>query len=233
LANDRSAAAAALRVLTFERDPEVVLTTDLAQYFAGEAIAVRALAEGNRCLADRGSHLVLARASDTASPAQGVEAHALDPADGAAWLFAAPREPGTYRFVLNTSKQRGEGQFGSSAVFAVSAPTTQACSGFAGRWQTDFGVLTLYVRDGIARGSYQRKDERPGLLVGSVDGATLTGRWSSELGDGGARLTLGPDGRSFQGTWSQYADRYSGAGQWAGQCLGAAAPSQASSEQNH
>lgn len=224
LANDRSAAAAALRPLTFQRDPEVGLTTDLAQYFAGEAIAVHALAENNRCLADRSSHLVLARAGGATSPAQGVAAHALDPADSAAWLFSAPQDPGTYRFVLDTSKARGEGQFGASPVFAVSAPPAQACSGFTGRWQTDFGVLTLYIRDGIARGSYQRKDERPGLLVGSVDGTILTGRWSSELGDGGARLSLGQDGRSFQGSWSQYADRYSGAGKWDGKCLGVAPP---------
>ncbi len=222
LANDRSAAAAALRPLTFQRDPDVPLTTDLAQYFAGEAIAVGSRAENNRCLADRSSHLVLARAGGESSPEHGIEAHALDPADSAAWLFAAPREPGTYRFVLDTSKERGEGQFGASPVFAVSTSPAQTCSGFTGQWQSDFGVLTLYVRDGIARGSYRRKDERPGLLVGSVDGTTLTGKWSSELGDGGARLTLGSDGHSFQGTWSQYADRFSGAGKWDGKCLSAA-----------
>ncbi|MFZ1990803.1 MAG: hypothetical protein WAW96_13660 [Alphaproteobacteria bacterium] len=224
LAGDRVSAAAALRSLSFQRDPEVALTTDLAQYFSGEAIAVHALAENNRCLADRGSHLVLARSSGDATPAQGIEAHALDPADSATWLFAAPQEPGTYRFVLDTSKDRGEGQFGASAVFAVSPPATRACSGFTGRWQTDFGVLTIYVRDGLARGSYRKTDERAGLLVGSVDGNTLTGRWTSELGDGGAKLTLGPNGRSFQGTWSQYADKYSGAGKWDGQCIGAAGP---------
>jgi hypothetical protein len=75
------------------------------------------------------------------------------------------------------------------------------------------------VRDGVARGSYRRNNgDRAGVLVGSVDGVTLTGRWTSELGDGGAKLTLGPDGHSFQGTWSQYADRYSGAGKWDGRC---------------
>lgn len=223
LASGRAAATSALSTLSFEHDPQVTLTTDLAQYFSGEAIAVRALAENNRCLADHSSRLVLARGPGAASPAQSVEAHALDPADSAAWLFAAPQEPGTYRFVLDTSKDRGEGEFGASAVFAVSAPAGRtSCSGFSGRWQTDFGTLTLYVRDGIARGSYQRSTERPGLLVGSVDGSTLTGKWSSELGDGGARLTLGADGKSFQGTWSQYPDRYSGAGKWDGQCLPAA-----------
>jgi len=221
LANDRVSAAAALRSLSFQRDPEVALTTDLAQYFSGEAIAVHALAENNRCLADRGSHLVLARSSGGASPAQGLEAHALDPADSAAWLFAAPQEPGTYRFVLDTSKARGEGQFGASPVFAVSPPTARGCSGFTGRWQTDFGVLTIYVRDGLARGSYRKSDERAGLLVGSVEGNTLSGRWTSELGDGGAKLTLGANGRSFQGTWSQYAGKYSGAGKWDGECIGA------------
>ena len=221
LASDRVSAAAALRSLSFQRDPEVGLTTDLAQYFSGEAIAVRALAENNRCLSDRGSHLVLAQSSGGATPSQGVESHALDPADSATWLFAAPQEPGTYRFVLDTSKDRGEGQFGASAVFAVSAPAAGGCAGFSGRWQTDFGVLTIYVRDGLARGSYQKSDERAGLLVGSVEGNTFTGRWTSELGDGGAKLVLAPGGRSFQGTWSQYADKYSGAGKWDGQCVGA------------
>ena len=222
LADDRAAAAAALGPLAFERDPEVVMTTDLTQYFAGEAIAVRALAENNRCLADKNSHLVLTRVGGAS--AQAVEAHSLDPADSATWLFTAPQDPGTYRFVLDTSKERGAGEFGSSSVFAVSAPAGQKnCAGFSGQWQTDFGVLTMYVRDGIARGSYRRGDERPGLLVGTVDGNTLTGRWSSELGEGGARLTLGQDG-SFQGTWSQFPDRYAGAGKWDGQCLGGPTP---------
>ena len=224
LASAREAAAAALRPLAFQKDAEVTLTTDLKQYFSGEAISVRPLIQNNRCLSDRNSRLALTRLSPDETVGAVVESHTLDPADSAALLFAAPDDPGTYQFVLETSKSRGAGRFGASATFSVTPTTAGACSGFNGRWQTDFGVLTVFTRDGIARGSYrQNSNDRAGLLVGAVDGTTLTGQWTSELGNGGAKLILSPDGRTFTGTWSQYPDRTSGAGKWDGTCLGSAA----------
>ncbi|MFO1186973.1 MAG: hypothetical protein U1E87_05705 [Alphaproteobacteria bacterium] len=220
LSAQSSAAGEALRALFFQKDEDVPLATDLAQYVTREAITVKPLAETNRCLADRTARVVLA--PDGAEGAPPIEAHTLDPSDSAVWLFEAPRTPGRYRVVLESPKSRGGGVFGASPPFEVAA-APQGCDGFNGVWQTDFGVLTVRVREGVARGSYRQSDEdRAGILAGEIDGTTLTGTWHSELGSGGTRLSLGEDGRSFSGTWSQSLDRASGAGKWEGRCIATA-----------
>ncbi len=130
-----------------------------------------------------------------------------------------PRAPGRYRFVLQAAKTRGAGVFGASAPFDVAAAPA-GCNGFAGTWDTDFGTLTVTVRDGIARGTYrQSEDDRAGILEGTVDGPILVGRWYSEIGSGGTRLTMADGGQAFAGTWSQTLERTGGAGKWEGHCI--------------
>ncbi len=106
LASERQAATDALSALAYAREQDVDLKTDLAQYWAHEAIQVTPLSDTNRCLMDRGSRLVLGSegANGDVTP---VEAHPLDPSDNAAWLFEAPKPPGRYRFVLLAPKTRG------------------------------------------------------------------------------------------------------------------------------
>jgi hypothetical protein len=222
LSSESGAAVDALNTLAYDKDEDVDLKTDLSQYWAREAIAVTPLSESNRCLADRGSRLILAseRGDGAVVP---VESHPLDPSDTAAWRFEAPRTPGRYRFVLQAAKARGEGVFGASEPFNVAAAPA-GCSGFSGTWDTDFGILTVVIRDGIARGTYRQSEEdRAGILEGNIDGPILIGRWYSEIGSGGTRLTLSEGGQSFTGTWSQMIERTGGAGKWEGHCLKGAA----------
>lgn len=222
LSAQSSAAGEALRALFFQKDEDVPLSTDLQQYTAREAITVKPLAETNRCLADRSARVVLT--PDGAEGAPPIEAHALDPSDSAVWLFEAPRVPGRYRVQLEGPPARGGGVFGASPPFEVAA-APPGCDGFNGTWQTDFGVLTIRVREGVARGTYrQNEEDRAGILAGEVDGATLTGTWHSELGAGGTRIALKEDGTSFSGTWSQSLDRVSGAGKWEGRCIAGGQP---------
>jgi hypothetical protein len=229
LSAQSGAASEALRAVIFHKDDDVQLATDLPHYSAREAITVNPLAETNRCLSDRGSRLVLASDGGEGA-AVAIEAHTLDPSDAAAWVFEAPRIAGRYRFALQAAKVRGEGVFGQSPVFEVAAAPA-GCDGFSGTWQTDFGVLSVRVRDGVARGSYrQGEEDRAGILEGRVEAGVLIGRWHSELGAGGTRLVLSADGRSFAGTWSQALERVSGAGRWEGHCVAVAAPEAAPAE---
>jgi hypothetical protein len=223
LSAQSGAASEALRAVAFQKDEDVQLETDLPHYSAREAITVNPLAETNRCLSDRGSRLVLASDSPEGA-AVAIESHPLDPSDAAAWLFEAPGVAGRYRFVLQAPEMRGAGVFGQSAVFEVAAAPA-GCDGFSGTWQTDFGILSVRVRDGAVRGSYRQSEEdRAGILEGRVEAGVVVGRWFSELGAGGTRLALSADGRSFTGTWSQVLERVSGAGKWEGRCISAAAP---------
>ena len=222
IASDRDEALSALTSYRLRREADIMLTTDLEAYLSGEAIEVSPGDQTNQCLAETTSRLVLDRiVGDPAAGTQSLERvgeQALTSYDPAAWLYEAPISAGTYVLRLLTSENRGSLEFGRGPPITVSE-MSGPCTGFTGVWQTDFGTLHLVVRDGEARGTYRQSAEsRAGVLRGQVRNGRLTGRWISEIGTGGARMTLSEDGRSFRGTWGSQPSKLAGAGLWNGTC---------------
>ena len=92
----------------------------------------------------------------------------------------------------------------------TTAPETQS---FAGKWQTDFGVMTL-TQNGISvDGTYTWRN---GRVKGTITDNILRGTWtqnSSDLGNdvtsGDFEFVLSSDGNSFAGKW-----RYGSGGEW-------------------
>ena len=92
----------------------------------------------------------------------------------------------------------------------TTAPETQS---FAGKWQTDFGVMTL-TQNGISvDGTYTWRN---GRVKGTITDNILRGTWtqnSSDLGNdvtsGDFEFVLSSDGNSFVGKW-----RYGSGGEW-------------------
>jgi hypothetical protein len=80
-----------------------------------------------------------------------------------------------------------------------------ADSGFAGKWNTDFGPLEIQVNGVTAVGEYGSCE---GELKGTVCGTVLRGRWSQLAAEGPGItwgecvLTLTGLGESFNGTWT-------------------------------
>ncbi len=235
-----------LAQLDMRPDDPVVLVPDLAAYGPGEAILITHAQSTNQCLAEEGSWLGLFApeipqgAPQGAPPAapqgvpQGVPQGAQrEPPDDAnevssdytpgvrsstdSVLFAAPDVPGSYQVRAFAPAARGGAEL--ARVDVPVAETPVACNGFSGIWDSNFGELRLYARDGAARGSYRRTPEAgPGFLTGEVRGRRLYGTWESELGRGGARLVLSSDGSYFRGSWSHIPGQYSGTGSWTGTC---------------
>ena len=205
-----------LETLALEAEPQIVFSTDINRYGVGEAIRALAAPTSNRCIAEPGARIALFRAGSAGGALETRNVRAFDESFGA--LIAAPEIPGTYEVRALAASERGEGELARHVISVDPAPS--ACEGFSGLWQTNFGELRLYVRDGAVRGTYRRSpDVDPGFLTGEVRGPVFYGEWESELGDGGARLVLADDGASFSGAWSHIPGRYTGTGRWTGQCL--------------
>lgn len=202
--------------LRYERGLQLGLDTDLDSYGPGEAIRVFASVPANRCIAEPGARLAIFRQDQEEEPVMERETTSLSGEGGA--LIAAPAAPGLYEVRAFASAVRGGGELARES-FAVT-PGPRSCAGFTGLWDTNFGELRLYVRDGEARGTYRRlSNVPPGFLTGEVRGPVLYGEWLSELGEGGARLVIDDDGDAFSGGWSHIPGEYTGTGQWAGDCL--------------
>ncbi len=210
----------------------VSLATDRRRYSPGEAMRVTARLDGLACMAEPGAQAAVL--GPARPPADLESIRSLRLVEGARlplsaakadelWI-AAPIQPG--RYAVKTFAPAERGGFETAATeFEVAASGT-ACQGFAGRWETDFGVLHVAIRDGAVRGSYRRaRANQPGFLFGTVRDGVLRGHWRSELGEGGTRLELSPDGRSFSGTWSHLRDRVAGTGTWSGRCTPTLRPS--------
>jgi|GEM_PF-1657481 len=205
-----------LETLALESEPQIAFSTDIERYGVGEAIRALVAPTTNRCIAEPGARIALYRAGTAGDAQESRSVRAFDDRFGA--LVAAPEDPGTYEVRALAAPQSGEGELARRVVSIDPAPSS--CEGFSGLWQTNFGELRLYVRDGVVRGTYRRSpDVDPGFLTGEVRGPVFYGEWESELGDGGARLVLADDGASFSGAWSHIPGRYTGTGRWSGQCL--------------
>ena len=104
------------------------------------------------------------------------------------------------------------------AVANVSLPgrAEGGCQGFAGTWQTSFGIVFL---DASAMGSF--KGNPGNVISGNVSGNTAGGYWSNSIGyTGKIQLALNPDGQSFTGTVSYMDGSQTSA--FNGTCLGQA-----------
>lgn len=180
-------------------------------YAPGEAIAIRMDTSRSQCL--RGASALLQVSTPKAkTPALVTPLNAGETA-----YIAAPEYAGSYDITLAAPASRG-GVALASAEFSVGAAPV-GCSGFEGRWKTDFGDLNLKVRDQNVSGTYRRaSDNTSGVIVGVVAGTVMRGQWASQDGTGGLRLTLDEATRAFSGTWSRTTDAIAGEGTWSGQC---------------
>ncbi len=209
------------------------LQTELPVYLPGEAVRLSVGAAGNACMVEDGAWLGLVEEPFDADPrdrvsrplenaeavvARTIQRFALDGREAFEVLTEAPLIPGRYDFKAFAPSARGGWEMGSHVIEVTEAPS--ACRGFTGTWSTDFGILRLVVRDGVARGTYKKlPGSRPGFLLGTVANGVLTGTWQSELGRGGTRLALTADGLGFDGTWSHIEGKLSGTGRWQGTCV--------------
>jgi hypothetical protein len=74
---------------------------------------------------------------------------------------------------------------------------------FAGQWTSDDGYqqvpMTLQQDGNRVTGTYEH---RGGRIEGTVTGSTLTFTWRQDDRSGTGSFTLGPDGTTFEGTWT-------------------------------
>ncbi len=223
---DLEAAGVSLSGVTVAPSPPVTLKTDFQSYEPGEALRVAA-SGSNVCYAEPGALAIVVgpgqmpRGLETTGSARVRAGRSLGPlqlSERGIWI-EAPERAGDYALKVFSNEARGGVEL-ASVAFGVSEGT-KGCRGFAGIWETDFGRLHVAVRDGAVRGSYrQPRAIRSGFLFGQVRNKTLTGVWRSEIGEGGTRLQLSADGKTFTGTWSHRPDRISGTGTWTGRCAG-------------
>jgi hypothetical protein len=98
---------------------------------------------------------------------------------------------------------------GASARSPLSA---HGCTGFDGRWNTNFGMLTI---DGT-HGTYRYAG---GSLSGAIVGRAFTGQWNEPgiNARGSFSLTLAADGDAFSGKWTS---ENGNSGPWNGTCAG-------------
>jgi hypothetical protein len=183
-----------------------------AQSFApGEAIQLSLETSRSQCLARSSGLLRLTNLADNNSTIA-----AMSRLGEGAYL-AAPQVSGNYKLTLVSPAARGAVAQAETAFAVSSGP--RACTGFDGRWQTDFGTLHLSVRDHNVTGTYQRdSSDAPGVVVGVVSGTVLRGKWSSRDGTGGLRLTLDDSAKGFSGTFSRSENEIAGSGTWTGKC---------------
>ncbi|MGF1454925.1 MAG: hypothetical protein ACFB6R_06055 [Alphaproteobacteria bacterium] len=228
---DLQAADASFAGLWVTRPSPVDLQTDFSAYRPGEA--VRVLARGdNVCAAEPGAQAIIVGPGPsprgletTLSPRArvGRRLGPIRPSEQGLWI-EAPNRAGEYALKIFASEARGGLEVASVAFEVEAAPS--GCRGFSGTWDSDFGRLSIVVRDGAVRGSYRRaRATRSGFLFGRIRGDSLTGVWQSELGRGGTRLELSEDGTRFTGTWSHRTEAVAGTGTWSGRCIGPAGPS--------
>jgi hypothetical protein len=208
--------AADTKALQIAESPAPKIALDQTRYAGGDAIQARIDPARNRCLASGGMVGVFPDPGGGALPSSPSAPVSLAAGGAQSLLLEAPLHAG--RYLVAVTGQRSAGPL-NSAPFDVEAPRSGTCNGFAGRWETDRGVLTASVRHGVLRGTYRRGSAlRPGFLIGQVKDRHFHGSWTSELGAGGAHLVLTRDGDRFVGTAGSHPGAEDGAGLWRGSC---------------
>lgn len=101
----------------------------------------------------------------------------------------------------------GSGGGGAGAAF---------CSGFSGRWNTNYGEVILQQSGSSVSGSYYNGSAS---IRGYLSGYVLEGDWLQTNGSGRFRFELARDGGSFTGIWGRSASNSDG-GAWNGNCAG-------------
>jgi len=219
---ERAAEALALNVTgtSVSEAPAASLTLKYPSYAPREPIQIAIEPRGNRCLAAGGAVELTSAGHDSAA----VEARGEFPyAERSAVVLAAPDAPGPYIASLLPAREGRNTPPGpvplAQVPFAIES-VPQGCEGFAGTWETDFGVMTAVIRGDHLLGSYRRAGaSRPGIVEGTIRGREMKGTWSSDLGSGGARLILLEGGQRFSGTWGDTVGEVDGAGLWRGHCV--------------
>ncbi|MEW6035321.1 MAG: hypothetical protein AB1529_01795 [Candidatus Micrarchaeota archaeon] len=106
---------------------------------------------------------------------------------------------------------------------AQSQPGQQpaGCS-FGGKWNSDWGEMTLLQNGPNVSGTYEHDE---GRIAGTVSGKTLRGQWSENAGEnaylppsnaGDVELNLSDDCNSIEGAW-RYGSEGEFAGEWSGE----------------
>ncbi|MBI3211028.1 MAG: LamG domain-containing protein [Candidatus Solibacter usitatus] len=91
-------------------------------------------------------------------------------------------------------------------------PPTGTFVNFGGRWNTEYGPLTITQTGASVTGVYPNFS---GTIAGTVAGNILTGTWTQGTQNGGIRFVQSADGNSFTGTFTCAANCQSG-GNWSG-----------------
>ncbi|OPX76460.1 MAG: hypothetical protein A4E44_00656 [Methanosaeta sp. PtaB.Bin018] len=112
-----------------------------------------------------------------------------------------------------------------SRVTPAGVTTGSAACDWSGRWETNWGTMTLQQVGDSVTGDYTHDQ---GRIAGRVVGNKLIGTWSeyptyspsSDAGD--AELTISEDCRTFTGRW-----RYGSVGEWSGDWTGTRASTEA------
>jgi hypothetical protein len=95
----------------------------------------------------------------------------------------------------------------------VAQGSSAGCRGFAGTWDSDYGTMPISVVGETVSGTYDG-----GRFEATLSGRVLQGQWVQQDRWGRLSFSLGGDGNSFAGTWTE-ADG-SGGGAWNGRCAG-------------
>jgi hypothetical protein len=97
---------------------------------------------------------------------------------------------------------------------AVVANPDLPCSGFAGRWETNYGPLQLDTEGSMGSGTY---NDGTATLQGKIEGRAFSGKFKEADGaEGLFRFELSKDGSSFTGSWT--GNDGSPGDTWNGQC---------------
>src|SRR5687767_4261305 len=85
-------------------------------------------------------------------------------------------------------------------------PTTAPAAGFAGEWQTTFGLMRLSRNGDAIDGTYQMGGATC-TIHGRVSGSELKFKYAEPAAAGEGVFELAADGSSFTGKWRQQGDQ--------------------------
>lgn len=99
-----------------------------------------------------------------------------------------------------------------SVAPALRVAANLPCSGFAGRWDSNYGPVQIDSEGAAAFGNY---NEGAATLQGKIDGNVLAGTYEEGDNKGEFVLELSGDGSSFSGSWDGADGTH---GEWTGTC---------------